>query len=61
MAGRRPSHFFKIILPSTIHDKKLVMFVLSLGSLWYSNMVGSLASFCKIFNKIANQIAILSI
>jgi hypothetical protein len=25
MAGRRPSHFFKIILPSTIDDKKLVM------------------------------------
>jgi hypothetical protein len=25
MAGTRPSHFFKIILPSTIHDKKLVM------------------------------------
>jgi len=23
MAGRRPSHFFKIILPSTIDDKKL--------------------------------------
>jgi hypothetical protein len=25
MAGTRPSHFFKIILPSTIHDKKLVI------------------------------------
>jgi len=25
MAGTRPSHFFKIILPSTIDDKKLVM------------------------------------
>jgi hypothetical protein len=25
MAGRRPSHFFKIVLPSTIDDKKLVI------------------------------------
>jgi hypothetical protein len=30
MAGRRPSHFFKIILPSTIDDKKLVMHAFSL-------------------------------
>ncbi|KAE8077337.1 hypothetical protein FH972_015909 [Carpinus fangiana] len=34
MAGTRPSHFFKIILPSTIHDKKLsipVKFVMEFG------------------------------
>ncbi|XP_059435029.1 B3 domain-containing transcription factor VRN1-like [Corylus avellana] len=34
MAGRRPSHFFKIILPSTIDDKKLripVKFVMEFG------------------------------
>ncbi|XP_059438961.1 B3 domain-containing transcription factor VRN1-like [Corylus avellana] len=34
MAGRRPSHFFKFILPSTIHDKKLkipVKFVMEFG------------------------------
>ncbi|XP_059438742.1 B3 domain-containing transcription factor VRN1-like [Corylus avellana] len=34
MAGRRPSHFFKVILPSTIHDKKLkipVKFVMEFG------------------------------
>ncbi|XP_059428682.1 B3 domain-containing transcription factor VRN1-like [Corylus avellana] len=34
MAGTRPSHFFKIILPSTIHDNKLripVKFVMEFG------------------------------
>ncbi|XP_059435271.1 B3 domain-containing transcription factor VRN1-like [Corylus avellana] len=34
MAATRPSHFFKIILPSTIHDKKLripVKFVMEFG------------------------------
>ncbi|XP_059455206.1 B3 domain-containing transcription factor VRN1-like [Corylus avellana] len=34
MAGRRPSHFFKVILPSTIRDRKLripVKFVMEFG------------------------------